>query len=84
MSLHCPTYAAFSRWASIREERRLAGENVRSFEAERSALDLAEHVAWSHAALYFFHIGRAATPEEVERSRPFVCDDARTQRKAAA
>jgi hypothetical protein len=84
MSLHCPTCAAFARWAPIWEARRLAGDDARLFETERDALDLAERVAWSHAVLYFFHIGRAATPEEVERSRRFVCDDARMQRKAAA
>ena len=84
MSSHCPTCAAFVRWASIWEGRRLAGDDARSFEAERDVLDLVEHVAWSHAVLYFFHIGRPASPEEVERSRRFVCDDARTQRRAAA
>lgn len=45
MSSHCPTCAAFVRWASIWEGRRLAGDDARSFEAERDVLDLQRRAA---------------------------------------
>lgn len=78
---HCPACAAFARWAPVWEARRLEGKDASTFKEEGAALDLAEYTAWNHAQTCFFWIGRSATPESIERSRPFVCDDARTQRR---